>query len=127
MILEELKDNVKLLNEVSKSLNEAIIEHEKALFHISPGIQCTVNATPNIKLGYGRWEGKWRLLIQVETNGELEKWPASSAPRDIRFHAIKNIDKLYEEINKQVIKLTHRIANLSNEIDEDVKEDESHS
>jgi hypothetical protein len=84
------------LDEKSDLLNEAIERAEACLASLHIGVSACVPLSDGAELAFDKLEGKWRLAVSYEKDGELT--PLRNAPRFVRIEAVAWLPTLHEAL-----------------------------
>ena len=131
------------LNEASDQVSKQLAEIESALNAYRLGIEAWVKepfvdeyftTDPDKdgnrhvlneakKLGYGKFRGKWGLLVESVTAGSEEVWLPETvflndAPRETRLKAVDKIPELLEAITGQLVKTTEQASKKAAQAEE---------
>ena len=110
MINKELVDLKRQLDSASDNLNKRILQYQSELKTLSLGADAWVDITPNIKIGYAKHKGEWKILINYNELGDLlSNTPIMESPRELRLLGYKNFPKLLKAIEEKAIDLLSKM------------------
>jgi hypothetical protein len=110
---EELISLREKLNLVTEQLNNKIIEFEAYLANLGFGIRVWSGEQDKIKIGYGKFDNKWHVLIKYITDDGNEIINIlTKAPRNLRLHGYKRRDELVIAILESAKSLTDKIEKV---------------
>lgn len=107
------------LNTSTDEMTKVIEEIEAEIDKLRPGLNVwvmlgeastePVNTPPAARLGYGKYQGKWGILVKEEYDGLTEIWPISRAPRWMRIRAVIDLSRLIEAMLASAIKQNDKV------------------
>lgn len=111
--IERLLALKQALGTATDELNRRILAFEADLKQIGIGVPVWVELTPTTKLGYGKWEGDWHILVQYRDFEEDKTNSLTHASRGIRLYCYRHLHLLLPAIEHEAAKLlTHMRTEL---------------
>lgn len=108
-LLDNLATTSRKLNEATNNLNAIIAQFEEQLNTISPGVTAYVPIGQGKSLGYGRFNGAWRLLLNTTTEEAPLLMPLQSASRRDRISAVRAFPLLVSALTDTATDTINRI------------------
>lgn len=93
-------------------MNAGLMEVEKFLKDLGLGVVADVAVFDTHRLGFGKFDGQWRLLHMDETSVGL----LTQSPREVRIRAVGRLDALLKALHDAVPTEARRVQDATAEI-----------